>query len=113
MEERQKRVRKQIQERHEKVEKQRKNIAGMVTISIVVACMIISLLLQRKEINDSIKSYSARYEMLQESIEEEKEHVKEIEKLKECMQTDEYIANVAREKLGMVKENEIIFSEGR
>lgn len=110
MEERQKRVKKQIQERHEK---QRKNIAGMVTISAVVACMIVSLLLQRKEINDSIKSYSARYEMLQDSIEEEKEHVKEIEKLKEYMQTDEYIANITREKLGMVKENEIIFSEGR
>ena len=104
---------KQIQERHKKVEKQRKNIAGMVTISAVVACMIISLLLQRKEINDSIKSYSARYEILQKSIEEEKEHVKEIEKLKEYMQTDEYIANVALEKLGMVKENEIIFSEGK
>ena len=85
MEERQKKVRKQIQERQEKVEKQRKSIAGMVTISIVVACMIISLLLQRKEINDSIKSYSARYEMLQDSIEEEKEHVKEIEKLKEII----------------------------
>lgn len=108
-----KRVKKQIQERHKKVEKQRKNIAGMVTISAVVACMIASLLLQRKEINDSIKSYSARYEILQKSIEEEKEHVKEIEKLKEYMQTDEYIANVAREKLGMVKENEIIFSEGK
>ena len=76
MEERQKRVKKQIQERHKKVEKQRKNIAGMVTISAVVACMIASLLLQRKEINDSIKSYSARYEILQKSIEEEKEHVK-------------------------------------
>ena len=113
MEERQKRVKKQIQERHKKVEKQRKNIAVMVTISAVVACMIASLLLQRKEINDSIKSYSARYEILQKSIEEEKEHVKEIEKLKEYMQTDEYIANVAREKLGMVKENEIIFSEGK
>ena len=113
MEERQKRVRKQIQERREKVEKQRKSIAGMVTISIVVACMIISLLLQRKEINDNIKSYSARYEMLQDSIEEEKEHVKEIEKLKEYIQTAEYIANIAREKLGMVKENEIIFSEER
>ena len=85
MEERQKRVKKQIQERHKKVEKQRKNIAGMVTISAVVACMIASLLLQRKEINDSIKSYSARYEMLQDSIEEEKEHVKEIEKLKEII----------------------------
>ena len=108
-----KKVKKQIQERHKKVEKQRKNIAGMVTISIVVACMIISLLLQRKEINDSMKSYSARYEMLQDSIEEEREHVKEIEKLKEYMQTDEYIANAAREKLGMVKENEIIFSEGK
>ena len=81
MEERQKRVRKQIQERHKKVEKQRKNIAGMVTISAVVACMIISLLLQRKEINDSMKSYSARYEMLQDSIEEEREQVKEARKI--------------------------------
>ena len=111
MEERQKRVRKQIQERHEKVEKQRKNIAGMVTISIVVACMIISLLLQRKEINDSIKSYSARYEMLQDSIEEEKEHVKEIEKLKEYMQTDEYVEEIAREKLGLAKDNETVFKK--
>lgn len=109
MEERQKKVKKQIQERHKKVEKQRKNIAGMVTISIVVACMIISLLLQRKEINDSMKSYSARYEMLLESVEEEKEHVKEIEKLKEYMQTDEYIANIAREKLGMVKKMRLYF----
>ena len=111
MEERQKRVRKQIQERHEKVEKQRKNIAGMVTISIVVACMIISLLLQRKEINDSIKSYSARYEILQKSIEEEKEHVKEIEKLKEYMQTDEYVEEIAREKLGLAKDNETVFKK--
>ena len=113
MEERQKRVKKQIQERHKKVEKQRKNIAGMVTISAVVACMIISLLLQRKEINDSIKIYNGRYEALQEEIENEKEYEKEIEKMKDYMQTDEYIVNIAREKLGMVKENEIIFSEGK
>ena len=108
MEERQKRVKKQIQERHKKVEKQRKNIAGMVTISAVVACMIASLLLQRKEINDSIKSYSARYEILQKSIEEEKEHVKEIEKLKEYMQTDEYVEDVARSQLGLIYPDEIV-----
>ena len=42
---------------------------------------------------------------------EEKKHAKEIEKEKEYMQSDEYIAQVAREKLGLVKDNEIVFDE--
>ena len=57
-------------------------------------------------------SYDVRYETLQKSIKEEKNHAKEIEKEKEYMQSDEYIAQVAREKLGLVKDNEIIFEEG-
>ncbi|MFR3345409.1 MAG: septum formation initiator family protein [Anaerobutyricum sp.] len=34
-----------------------------------------------------------------------------MEKEKEYMQSDEYIAQVAREKLGLVKDNEIVFEE--
>lgn len=56
-------------------------------------------------------SYDVRYETLQKSIKEEKKHAKEIEKEKEYMQSDEYIAQVAREKLGLVKDNEIVFEE--
>ena len=35
----------------------------------------------------------------------------EIEDLKQYMLTDEYAEQAAREKLGLVKENEIIFQE--
>ena len=37
----------------------------------------------------------------------------DITALKEYMQTDEYIEKTAREKLGMVKDNEILFKESQ
>ena len=45
------------------------------------------------------------------SVEEEKARTQEIEDLKDYMLTDEYVEQAAREKLGLVKENEIIFQE--
>ncbi len=42
---------------------------------------------------------------------EEQARTEEIKELKEYMQTDEYAEQAAREKLGLVKENEIIFQE--
>ena len=42
-------------------------------------------------------------------IEDEKERTEEIYDLKEEMQTEEYIADVAKSKLGLVKEDEILF----
>ena len=38
-------------------------------------------------------------------------YLSEIEKLKEYMQTDEYVAEVARDRLGLVKSNETVFEE--
>ena len=46
-------------------------------------------------------------------IEEEKQRTDDITALKEYMQTDEYIEKTAREKLGMVKDNEILFKESQ
>ena len=48
---------------------------------------------------------------LEKSIESEKERTKEIEAEKEHMKTDEYVEEAAREKLGLVKDNEIVFQE--
>ena len=44
-------------------------------------------------------------------IDSEKERTKEIEAQKEYMKTDEYVEEAAREKLGLVKDNEIVFQE--
>ena len=97
MEKREQRVQKIIELRKEKVEKQKRNIWGMVLITVIVLLMIFIMLYQKKEIVDTMASYDVRYETLQKSIKEEKKHAKEIEKEKEYMQSDEYIAQVARD----------------
>ena len=59
-----------------------------------------------KKSNDA---YKVQEEELQTQIDAEKERSEEINKLKKYVGTDEYIEEVAREKLGLVKENEILF----
>lgn len=111
MEDRQKKVQKVIAERKKKVEKQKKNITGMVMISIIVFAIIFILLYQKKNVDNRIVSYSAKYETLQQALNEEEKHKKELDKKSEYYKSDEYIAEVAREKLGLLKDNEILFSE--
>ena len=46
---------------------------------------------------------------LEEKIEYEKKRAEEVESMKAKVDTDEYIEKVAREKLGMIKRDEIVF----
>ena len=46
---------------------------------------------------------------LAQQIEEEKARAKEIDELEKYVSTDEYVEEVAKDKLGLVHENEIIF----
>lgn len=46
---------------------------------------------------------------LEEALAYEDERVEEVERLTEIVGTDEYIEKIAREKLGMVKEDEKLF----
>ena len=55
--------------------------------------------------------YDAQAAELKQQISDEKERTKEIDKRTEYMQTDEYAAEVARDRLGLVKDNEIVFEE--
>ena len=89
------------------------NYLGKALISVVVVLLLGVLTVQSNELKAKISSYDTRAAEIRTSIEEEQDRTKQIDEEKEYMQTDEYIANITREKLGMVKENEIIFSEGR
>ena len=75
--------------------------------SIILLCgMVIVHGMALKKSNDA---YKVQEEELQTQIDAEKERSEEINKLKKYVGTDEYIEEVAREKLGLVKENEILF----
>ena len=57
----------------------------------------------------TIYSMEERMETIQEKTEEEQRLNKELKNQKEIINSDEYIEQVAREKLGMVKKGEKIF----
>lgn len=46
---------------------------------------------------------------LQEQIEYEKKRLQEVDELKSQIDSDEYIEKIAREKLGLIKQDEIVF----
>ena len=83
----------------------------MFGISLIVLVLLLSLMVQSRDLKESLAGYETRAEALSQQLEEEQARTEEIKELKEYMQTDEYIAEVARDKLGLVKGNEIVFEE--
>lgn len=95
--------------------KNRKKIAnnylGMAAISIVAVFLLGTLAVESVNMRERISVYEARAAELEEKISEEQERTAEIDEQKEYMETDEYAAEVARDKLGLIKNNEIVFEE--
>lgn len=87
------------------------NYLGMAAIAIVALILLVGLTMQSNNLKTRIAVYDAKAAALNQSIEDEQDRTKEIDEQKEYMQTDEYIAEVARDKLGLVKGNEIVFEE--
>ena len=87
------------------------NRLGMLTIAVTVLMLLGILMMQSRDISDKIAVYDARAAALEQDLEEQKSRTKEIDKYKAYMKTDEYAEQVARERLGLVKDNEIIFEE--
>lgn len=75
-----------------------------VLVLLVAVVSVNAMTLRAKE-----KSYQAQEMELAEQIEEEKARAKEIDELEKYVGTDEYVEEVAKDKLGLVHENEIIF----
>ena len=82
----------------------------MFGISLIVLILILTLMAQSRTLRNLLPAMR-QAEALSQQIEEEQARTQEIEDLKQYMLTDEYAEQAAREKLGLVKENEIIFQE--
>ena len=74
----------------------------MFGIALIVLVLLTTLMVESRDLNTALAGYDARAAALNQSIEDEQTRTEEIQKLKEYMLT---------EKLGLVKENEIIFQE--
>lgn len=84
---------------------------AMLFITFVVFVLLLAILLAGFHLQKTIDNNNTRMEDLQEQIDSETQRTGEIEELQEYMQSDEYLEQVAKEKLGFVKDGEIIFKE--
>ena len=77
-------------------------VVGILIIVIMVACFG---LFQKLQNNNS------RIDELKSQIRTEKQRSEDIEEFRQYTETREYIEEIAREKLGLVYEGEVIFKE--
>ena len=84
---------------------------GMASSGVVAVILLGALLYEGQNLQSQLNFYQEKEASLNDQIEEEKERTEEIDKTKEYMETDEYAEDVARNKLGLVKDNEVVFEE--
>ncbi len=87
------------------------NVIALLIILVGSLVLCAGLLYQSNDLKQRLTAYDAKAAQLTLDIENEKLRTEEIEELKEYMKTDQYAEEVAREKLGLVKENETVFKE--
>lgn len=88
-----------------KKEKKKKVSVPAVAVSLVTVFLLAKGVMQQPKITEN----KEKIEELNSQIAQQEQKIDNLEELKSKVNTDEYIEKVAREKLGLIKENEILF----
>lgn len=87
----------------------RQNRLGMFLVSAVVIMLLVVVAVNSVILKQKQETYAAREAELDVLIAAEEDRTTELEELKKYTQTQAYIEEVAKEKLGLVREGEIVF----
>lgn len=87
------------------------NKAAMLVITFVVCVLLVVLVIEGHRVDQKIAATAKEIGRVQSQIDDENQRTDDIKALQEYMKSDEYIEKEAKEKLGLVKDNEIIFKE--
>ena len=91
--------------------KKHQNRFSMFLVSLVVLMIMLVVAVKSVELQQKIEAKAQEEQLLEEQIVAEKDRTAEIEEFGKEVQTKGYIEDVAREKLGLVYEGEILFKE--
>ena len=89
--------------------KKRQNRLGMFLVTIVVLMLLVVVSINSVGLRQKKESYLEREQALQEQIDAEEERAEQIEEYRKYTQTKKYVEEVAKEKLGLVNEGEVIY----
>ncbi len=91
------------------VRKKRQNGFSVALVIMVLIMLMIVITYGRIDLQKKQDEYTLKEQQLNEQIEAEVQRSEEIEEYRKYTQTQKYVEEVAKEKLGLVNENEIIF----
>lgn len=91
--------------------KKRQNRFGMFLVSIVVIMLLVVVAVKSNELKEKKDYYVQKEQQLQEQIAEEEKRAEEIADYEKYTQTKKYIEDVAKDKLGLVYEGEIVLKD--
>ncbi|MCR4755844.1 MAG: septum formation initiator family protein [Lachnospiraceae bacterium] len=91
--------------------RKKQNKVSVVLITIVLVMLIVVVSVGKRDISRRQAEYDKKEERLLEQIEAENKRAEEIAEYEKYTKTKKYAEEVAKEKLGLVKEDEIIFKE--
>ena len=87
----------------------RQNRFGMFLVGFVVLMIVVAVSFGSYRLKEKQTSYQAKISELEGQIAAEEKRTGELEELRRYTQTNAYIEQVAKEKLGLVYPDEIIF----
>lgn len=91
--------------------KRHQNRFSMFLVSVVVILILVAVSVRSMELQEKLDTYTARQEELERQIEAEEQRTEEIEEYRKYTQTKKYAEEVAKDKLGLVYEDEILFKQ--
>ena len=87
------------------------NRTGRICIALIVATFVVVMSIQIVKLYKKDQEYASRQDSLQSQLEDETEQQNALSDYEEYTQSQEYIEDIAKSKLGLVYDNEIVFKE--
>lgn len=97
--------------RRVRIRRKVENRFSMALVTIVIIMVMIVVAFGRAQLREKQAVEDDRTLQLEQEIAREEERSLEIDEKEKYSKTNKYVEEVAREKYGMVKENEIVFKE--
>jgi len=89
--------------------KKRQNRLGMICVTVVVIMLFALIMIKSAELSAKQEAYAKKEAALQEQIAAEEERAQDLVEYEKYTKTAKYVEEVAKDKLGLVYDDEIIF----
>ncbi|MCR4807671.1 MAG: septum formation initiator family protein [Lachnospiraceae bacterium] len=89
--------------------KRRQNRLGMALVSCVVVSLCLVLMFSMMSLSKKRDGYLEKHESLEKQIEDENKRAEDLVEYEKYTKTAAYVEEVAKDKLGLVYEDEIVF----